>query len=201
MTEFTGKPLGVLDNIYRFVGGLRGLSRFALRGAIQPVHDVSRQSELGSGLSQALGYFMGGANNVHAGAGSLFDTFDPYAQADFHGVPRGQVGVWAIDAMAFSTVSGGVDRISVGFQYPTIAGAVAGQTFGLREWDDDGAELTAGGIRPGRVAFGGAHPVARFPIFIPNGSVFQLHTDALIASTLSCFILFWAGAYGSRPPA
>lgn len=74
MTSFTARPLGVLDRIYRFVGGLRGNSDLDLLSPIQLVHDVARQSELGSGDLWVLS-----ATQVHVGAGSITSTVDPWA--------------------------------------------------------------------------------------------------------------------------
>lgn len=45
MAQFTAKPLGLLERVYRFVGGQRGLSEFDLSTQIQPVHDVAPSAE------------------------------------------------------------------------------------------------------------------------------------------------------------
>lgn len=45
MGEFTRRPLAILDGIYRFVGGLRGVNRVDLTSDLTLVHDVSRQAE------------------------------------------------------------------------------------------------------------------------------------------------------------
>lgn len=41
MAGFSARPLGILDRIYRFIGGLRGVGDVNIEGSIQLVHDVA----------------------------------------------------------------------------------------------------------------------------------------------------------------
>jgi hypothetical protein len=79
VTEFRKKPLGLLDTIYGFVGGLRGVSRLALAQPITVVHDVSREAELG-GFDGFFGrgqgavdgtFFTIAIDNVHGAASTI----------------------------------------------------------------------------------------------------------------------------------
>lgn len=55
MTEFTRRPLQLLDRVYRFVGGTKGVNRLGLNRDITLVHDVSREAER-SGIPPWFGY-------------------------------------------------------------------------------------------------------------------------------------------------
>jgi len=67
MAEFTRRPLGLLDGIYRFVGGLKGVNRLNLSEDITVVHDVSRQAEksgMGGYFGQAMWQDSGAINGL-----------------------------------------------------------------------------------------------------------------------------------------
>lgn len=76
MTDFRAKPLGALDAIYRFVGGLRGVGAADLHSPIQLVHDVSYQAARGSGIVAIVSTTV-----TTGGAGA--DAFNTISLADF----------------------------------------------------------------------------------------------------------------------
>lgn len=196
-TPFVKKVLQVLDNIYEFVGTETALGEFELGGPIQPVHDLSRESELGSGLSGQLGYYMQGSNSAHTAAQTIFTTVDPYDQADAHSIPRQKVGVWMIEAVAFTDLASTIDRIELGMRYEVIPDAFAGTPIAIRQWSGNTGVTQSGGRFPAVV---GAELAFSLPLFVPDGSTIEIATTSLITGELSCFQLYWAGAHGATPP-
>lgn len=81
MAKFSARPLGTLERIYRFVGGLRGVDDVELAGAIQLVHDVSDQAAMLRSLDLFPGapWVMWQDVHVHAGAGTIYSEFTPGA--------------------------------------------------------------------------------------------------------------------------
>jgi hypothetical protein len=67
VAEFTRRPLQILDGIYRFVGGLRGVNTVDLSSDITLVHDVSRLAER-NGYGDNQGYLRwDGSIDVNGG--------------------------------------------------------------------------------------------------------------------------------------
>lgn len=206
MAEFQRSPLRILDRIYNFVGGNTGTRAFNLEGAIQPVHDLSREAEVGSGYSQALGYFYTGVNEVHAGAATAYQDLDPFEQATFQGRERSETGIWICGAhMTASTAIATVGIVTV--KLPTITGAFSGQIFPLFMFLPNSINTGSGGnveyqiTSAGRISYSGAvlqpHTL---PLFIPNGTTMEFRTTASAAGTIRLMALCWAGPLGVRPP-
>lgn len=77
MARFLRRCIDVLEDIYRFDDARRTVSQFELSGPIQPVHDVSREAELGSSPG-VKGFFHCGVTLTHAGAGTENEAFSLY---------------------------------------------------------------------------------------------------------------------------
>jgi len=195
---FSKNPLGILDNLYRFVGGQKGPNSFAEEMEIQPVHDVSREAEMGSAQSAALGYFLEGFTQVHVGTGALFATADPYART-FKDLDPFDVDIWFMDALMNLDDSGDFQDGGIGISYPVLPGtfpsALVKTVF---EYTTPGSTLTSGGVNP-------VPPVARLvtlPMYDPHGSQLLVRTvaDGSGTVTITTFGLFWAGARSALPP-
>jgi len=198
--NFSAKPLKVLDKIYRFVGGQLGPTEFSLEAAIQPVHDVSRESEIGSGLGSQLGYMVRGTVDVHSGAGAINTTFDPYEIVDTFSPDRSQYGVWLIDAWCHANGSTNYLVSSVSVLRSPVPNIVPVATHQITHFFPDAITSTVVGV----VSIGDnsrLNQQCQLPLFLADGSVVQQHTQAQIgAITITEMILFWVGAQGAIPP-
>ena len=199
MAKFFRRPLEALDWIYNFAEGLTHLSSMAVDGEIQPVHDLSREAEVGSGLSQELGYFIDGSIHVHSGSGTIRDTLDPWAQVDLHRPIRAGSGVWMIAGFCHQTSSGDFTEAGISVTYPTIPDAfLAGNQIGTHFFPDALVAVISGDIVAGddtRVT-----NLVDMPLYIPDGSTINNVSTAGGAITIDVMNLFWAGAKGVLPP-
>jgi len=195
---FSRKPLGILDNIYRFVGGQTGPTSFAEEMAIQPVHDVSREAEMGTAQSAALGYFLEGFTQSHVSTGTIFGTADAYART-FRDLAAEDVDLWIIDALCVCDDAADFESAATGISYPIIPDAFpTAFVKHVREFTTPLAALTSGGVAP-------VPPVGdlvSLPMYVPHGSQQLARSTADNAGTvdISTFFLFWAGARGALPP-
>lgn len=208
MAEFQSRSLSLLDRIYDFVGGTRGLSRFSLEGDIQPVHDLSREAELGArNLSIALGggYLALGMTLTHAGADTQFGVMDPYAAlasipnfSDFDPVGQRKDRLWLVSMFATQTVDTAVSA-GVEMEYlPTERNRL------LARWNDSATSLRSGGAnRPLVTAtgnLGGVNPPVVFPIQVPTLTLFNFRNVSGAAVTVRFHLIWWAGPLGAPPP-
>lgn len=198
MGTFTRKPLGILDNIYRFVGGQTGPTSFAEEMAIQPVHDVSREAEIGTAQSAALGFFLEGFTLVHVGTGALFGADDAYARV-FRDLAPEEVDIWIIDALCTTSDQSDFATANAGITYPLLPGTFpAAITKLVRSWSVPQDTIFSGGINPVQAD---NHPVM-LPMYVPHGSQIGVRTTSDNAGTMTTqtFFLMWAGARGALPP-
>jgi len=201
--EFTGQPLKALDRLYRFPGG-SDIRSFETDSAIQPVHDVSREAELASGLSGEFGYYIQSVEMAHAGAGSLFGTIDPWAQADVRARERASVAVWVVSMFGTADV---VARFVTGLaalSYPllpdTFPLAAAVSDMLLYQWDSASDASRSGGIGMLTDVATSAQR-AQMPIYVPDGGIIQVSSEAQTGAVdIAISGLFWAGAFGVTPP-
>ena len=200
--RFTANPLKALDAIYQFVEGLTGLREFQLEGSIIPVHDLSREAEIGSGLSQAIGYFIEGTLDVHAAAGVIRTTHDPWDQVDTQRGPnrRNNYAVWLMDVFGICTDQGNFLNASSVLSYPTIPDALAAENKILAAFNTT--------VQTGTIAAEfnleetvGVYLRGRMPVFIPDGSTIAMQTEAQTAdNNITLNHLYWAGARNTLPP-
>lgn len=197
MGDFTRKPLGVLDNLYRFVGGQTGPNRFAEDMDIQPVHDLSREAELGNSQTGDNGYFNRGFGLAHVGTGTLFGTADIYART-FKNLDPFDVDIWAIDALCNINDAGDFASAACGIEYPVSDGFGDSEVKIVREFTTPTVALFTGGLIP-------VPPVDDFcvlPLYVPHGSLIGVTSTSDNSGTVTVrtLILFWAGARGTTPP-
>jgi len=196
---FTKKPLGVLDNIYRFVGGQSGPNSFAEEMAIQPVHDVSREAELGTAQSPERGYFLRGFDHAHVGTGSIFNQQGCYDRT-FDSLDAEDVDLWIIDVLCQNNDASDFASAGGGLEYPILPGVFNAQIKSLREFVD--ADQVPALISSGLVPVPPVDDFAVLPIYCPHGSEFVQRTTSDNAGTvtISVYFLFWAGARRTSPP-
>jgi len=198
VSRFTARPLGALENIYRFVGGQTGPNVFTLAAPLQPVHDVSREAEMGTAQTGALGYFYLGTVDAHVGVGNIFTTSDPYA-GPFRDLDPVDVDVWIIDALCTCDDSADFDIALLGLIYPILPGAFAtAETQLLFEFTTPARAIVSAGDSTIPAVI---HRIA-MPTYVPHGATLAQRTSADVAGTnnISLFTIFWAGARGILPP-
>jgi len=199
--RFTSRPLGVLDNIYRFIGGQTGPNEFEDHVAIQPVHDVSREAEVGTAQSSALGFLLMGTVDVHVGIGTIFTSIDVYdeARVTFRELDPEDVDCWIIDGLCTNTDSSDFDQAAIGLQYTALNGAFpTTQEHLLWEYTTPGPALRSGG--PATIPQVLNQP--RLPKYVPHSSriLARSSADNGGTNTINLFVLLWAGARGTLPP-
>lgn len=209
MTQFRSRSLSVLDRLYNFIGGTRGLNRFDLAGAIQPVHDFSREAELGSrGTEANSGYLSIGdtLTNASMGATTIFSSRDVYASFDLVGALNDFSSrlhrLWLIDIFGTVTVDGDQGNWSssgAGIKYQDPVRVRL-----LKNWNDDLGPLASLEDRP-MVADETRSPVPfTRPIYLPFIPTLPTLLQSTSVSTDDCEVrihwLFWAGPIGTTPP-
>lgn len=203
MAEFIRKPLQLLDNIYRFVGGLKGTPFVNLNSDIQLVHDVSRQAE-----KAGLGGYYGFAQwqddlNVNGNLEEellrttevlpLLDQAD--SEADYE--------LWILGGSVWVSNTDLADFTDVAFYFGTTTSTkyarqfgTAGSQYHLLHFSDALYEMAnTGGTEIHGTAFVPPQPVRT----LPNG--FLAHHGS---STAACLMHFtwdlWIGPAGASPP-
>lgn len=212
MTDFNARPLGVLERIYRFVGGLPDNIRSVELGLpIQRVHDVSREVELGSGFDRAEGWYLLRQRIVHSGATTervtlnLYDFISPFEpfRAD-------QYTAWVMDVSFYHLLPGTISFISVALTLPdTYPGATAGPFaanpsntrlifFGNKtvQISNDAAVGDSIAVIPDNT--NPQHIL--FPIHTTSGSILLFRETSTEAMEGYTTILLWVGALGVTPP-
>lgn len=206
MAGILQRAIAVLDRLYNFPGGTRGLSEFDLDSPITAVHDLSREAEHGARGTQAQGgYLQLGQTleNDTAGAVTILVSTDVYAAFDATGdlndFRSADHRLWLIG------VFGSVDDTNNANwtnSKTTIRYGPGGnnRTQILAVWDLDISSTVAAGDRP-MVADEGELPApVNFPIFFPIGTLWEsdsVSTNDCIARIHS---LWWAGPIGTTPP-
>jgi len=202
VAKFVGRPLKVLDLIYDFVGGWGGLGEFAEESAIQPVHDVARQAELGAalgGLGQ-FGFTMIRASHVHVGAGTIRTTADPYNAFSNLSVPRDQGSIWIMDVFGTSNAAADFKNAGCLVTWPIFSGFSNADVQPLAFFNTALGDVLANLLLLGRAE--GAHQLSKFPLFVPDDSIISFGSEADGAGTVTITqtVLTWAGPAGARPP-
>lgn len=201
MGKFLQRSLGVLDRVYDFVGGTRGLSEFDLAGSIQPVHDMSREAELGSrGVAQA-GFLQLGQTFVHAAPGGVTVSTDVYAAfdsiaafSDFRSTGKDLHRLWLLDIFGSTDSAANFNGLSSQAEL-----APNDRTQFLGTWD---ATNNAGGARLSLVKSSTADTDRRrYPALWQPGSLWISDSSAINgAVTTRLHTLWWAGPLGTTPP-
>lgn len=114
MALFRNRPLGVLSKIYSFAQGLTGMSDFSLEGSIQPVHNLSREAELGAKGDGHAGIWIMGSRVTANGAVVYTNAIDPYALVGGQGYDPdpSEDWIWLLDCFCSYTGTGTPGRAS-----------------------------------------------------------------------------------------
>jgi len=211
MTSFTKKPLGMLDNIYKFVGGVRGVSSIDLGSDIQLVHDVSRQAER-EGFSPSRWLWTnrvvaGGAGDhiVTQAYSELWVYLQQYQLGDFDAYIT-RLGAWLASIDKADLTSGSVIMYSQAstFNYVSRFGQPSLVTLIpdlLEEWDGV-TEVQVTGPTEYAVASQGAAGLRRLEtpvLWKPSSSLSYLFTTGA-ACTVYAWADVWVGSKGCTPP-
>lgn len=209
MARFTNRSLEVLNRIYRFVG-THGLDRMNLEGDIQPVHDMSRESELGArdlfNAGVGGGYIATSAQNSNTGAETtfssqnLYEAFDAASTGilDFDSTPPLNHRLWLIATWGTTSTGGGFTTFDLGLRWDG--------TRDLGLWRGEGlfGPIVSGGdmiIEQQAAAQGvGYGSGAMGPLFLPLGTLLRSRYVSSATSIAQGHVLLWAGVLGAPPP-
>lgn len=212
MALIARKVLDALQGIYRTVDAPP--SRIDFGNPITPVHDVSRQAEIGAALGPDHGFFVyhhefdmsAGTNQylqqdlyAFVNASSWSATFNT---RDYWIWFMGGVGVYVPQAGL-----GDIDEATVGLQIPDgaadfLTGTLAGYFPIFQAAGDQALARIDNAIRYESVPLAGSKPLP-VPFFCPQGTLISAAIDpnAGIANPGAILdIQFWAGRRGTTPP-
>lgn len=216
MPEFLNRALGALDRIYRFRGGQNTLNAFDLAGAVQPVHDLSREAELsagfpGNGLLWTPGYWMIGPQHTHVGADTQRSATNPRSvirssPTQFGNIPADEdLDVWHMGVVsAYEETGSGV--ITAATAAVWLPSTMPGRTavfpilvggFGAPYAISDPTAVASAQVQ-GASSQNAGRPFN--PIPLPYGSILANLSVSSAATTVTIAHLVWAGMKGVRPP-
>lgn len=200
------RVLRAVQNIYRLPGPVTAPSEVDVTAPIALVHDVSRESEIGSGIGPLGGYYTMQESQTHAVGGRLAAGFSPYDEATFlTELPRDQIDVWLIAAGALATASTGSDELLL-----QQIGLITGPALNFAPFWPIGYwnELTT--VEPVATQFafensGGPPWQQPMPYYViperrTNSNELRVVSNTTAAKTIQTTMLFWAGPEGTRPP-
>jgi len=210
VSSFKNRPLRVLDTIYQFIGGMTGLTRFSLKSGIQPVHDVSRESEL-AGFGNRQGFWLSQGRQAHVAAGSQSDRIVVYNNTALNNNSGWQaplppdLRIWILGG--FGTISGtdaNFAEAGISFEWPgqsvgpadTTPAQVEQLVFHSTSLTNLGAPSalipTAGLMdRPFRMDFDTTQAL---------DLVFRSRQTGAGAVTVQLSCIMWVGKTGTAPP-
>ena len=208
MGRFNNKATQILGNIFRFLDSRANISEIDLTGPIQPVFDLSRGSGLGraSDFGVTLGLVGIELNMAHVGAGALFNKIDElYAvEADFFGVPEGEIWIWLMEIGGYCSSQANFATVQMSIRDADIQGTKHAAGEGMLLWSADQA---------GNDLFELGGPVV--PVFNTDRPSVELHLPYLItpggqlkvastavngAVTISVTMRIWVGPRYVMPP-
>lgn len=202
MARFQERLLTVAEACYRFIGGERQVSNFSLASPIQPVHDYSRQSELGARGRGAMGYLRVGQTltNATAGATTIFASLDPYTAFDppIFDFDARRHRLWMMDLYASvdTTDANNWSSAASGIAYDPSG---TNRVRALRHWNEDLPGLTSAGQRPCVLQEAQAFPEG-LPVYFPPGTLWVSNCISTNDCVGRVHATFWAGPIGTSPP-
>jgi len=205
MPPFQARNLGVLDRVFDFVGGLRGVSEVDFAGAIQPVLDVSRLASLGA-RNLDNGYLILGDTDVHVAIGQIFSSRDVYAVFDsvgqindFNSTGQRNDRLWYIRSFATNDDFADFADASVAIKFID-----PDRTFMTYRWSGSGPAQEAGGVVPcvENVRIQSNVRGDGDPVFLPVGTLILGQSLSAVGGTVTVrrHNVFWAGPQGVTPP-
>ena len=204
MADFKNRPLSVIARIYQFAGGPTVRSDFDVSSSIQPVHDVSREAELGTRGRAQAGFLELGQTFVHVGVGTLRAATDVYASfnsisdfSDFDSQGASKDRLWLLGLFGTTSDDGDFGICATALLYQTPL-----RTYLLARWALTSEDIEAGGRFPLVHTDPRAVPEPDFPIFFPPGALWGTRSTADNAGTTTTriFSRWWAGPLGVTPP-
>ncbi len=218
MSLFTKKPLGVLDRIYGFVGGLSGVRGVDLSSDITLVHDLSRATEV-NGYGGYSGYILWQGQTI-SGGGAFPTLLMRIAdvQAAISRVDE-DYELWVMEASAWMTSAAGFTNMTLAVGRDT-GSAPIGQTQHAVRIGPKTSELqpvcrwyaivmledSLGNTRPALGTHGpqitpaitGVVPFS--PVRVPLGGFVMWLLNSTGAFTYNFTVRLWCGPLGARPP-
>lgn len=211
---FNARPWGVLDRIYRFVGGISPTRAISVEQPVTLVHDLSREAERGSGYGEWEGFWVFGGTNAHAGASTLVSVYWPtQAAAALLGISATEIGVWlkavsqfcpTVDAANWSS-----SQVAMGYQARISPGAPygpAGAPYRLLQWSQAAQVTAVGDAAGGSTVSIAAQQMALSPpwqepsIYVPQDSAITFRSISTGVVNITCNLLCWVGPRGASPP-
>jgi len=213
MTEFNSRPLGVLQRIWNFVGGLgpTGLKGMQLSGDILPVACMSRMAMLGSGQGLNQGYYIMKLTTIHAVADSqteVLNAYDPVnVFSSFTQMDPGTEWLWVMSAWCVANAgsanftSGDLAmNAGTGGSPVTLLGAF--EPAGSGPGTNEARKLIFQSTGMTGIGFAIPNPgvLVRPTVFPFAMGVLNWFTVSAGAGTFTVAVLVWRGPIGTTPP-
>jgi len=191
----------VLDRLYNFPGGTRGLTEFDLASPILPVHDVGRMAEFGARGQRDSGYLFITQilTNDTGGALTLFFSTNIYGALD------GNPGIdfrtadhrlWIIQ-VAGNVANTNATNFTRGL---TALNIPTDKVFSLSNYMTDSlSPISSGGFRP-MLSDSDTESKPELPIFVPLQSFWQGNVVWTNDNIVRYELMLWAGPIGVTPP-
>lgn len=206
MAEFLKKPLGLLDRIYGFVGGLRGTNRVDLASEITLVHDVSRGAErIGYGREDGWARLM--IRHAHGGANAQRSTQLLSVLPTLIERPASEVAIWLMNVSGWATTNA-ISLVTSSVRIPQ--GTLPQTGTGVASYDQ---YIPVFNVRTvNAFTYDGTNDYYLFeqdkdydigpplPLYCPQGAELNLRTVSTAAWGPQVDYLFWIGAKGATPP-
>ena len=216
MTRILNRALSALSRVYRLEGGDTVVSDFETQTPIIPVHDVSREAELGAGIGTQGGWLTHYefVEELSALGSTERRASDPWDAVDAEtNIARTELSLWLYDT--FMNVNGNyanVDVMTVALAFPTtFPGVGTVVPYRLLEYNTgtqvDASNTGASGdvyiMAPANEdhAANNALVVPRMhPFPVPVGSTLTYRLDTSGICEVYVWHLMWAGPRGVAPP-
>ena len=211
MARYNSRALQVLDRIYKFVGDKALGREMELSVPIQPVHDLSREAELGAGHGGTGGWIAYAHSQQGIGQQeSSVDVF-AYIQPFLASVPLENIDVWLMDVFCTTENEAAFVNATAAVCFPITEANLAGITGSselqyrlVGNWDDAMKVADKAGTNVDLVGVLKYNtfltPIGRgLPMRVFRGSFFTLLTNSGANDTTLTWIM-WVGPKGVPPP-
>lgn len=189
--------------IYQFAGGTRGLDQVDTIPPIQPVVNLQRLAEIGSGFGQFWGYDSISLVADHAALTTAYDAVDPFGTGIMGSLQTREQDCWAwiIEASARAVGGGTISAATLALAQTGISGAITNHLVPILRVNGDMGPSSSGGDQLLNWDDGAAM-IGTFPKLVTPG---QLQWRSVInvagagRSTVAQ-LLMWYGPRGVLPP-